>query len=301
MIDFTNLPVRNKTYAGANGSKISVLYNDELYMLKFPAVPAINKQMSYANGCISEYLGCHIFESIGIPVQKTLLGTYTKNGKQKIVVACKDFTADGLVLQDFASLKNTIIDSEHNGYGTELSDIVKTLQEQTAIDPKILTEWFWDMFIVDALIGNWDRHNGNWGFLYNTVTDEISLAPIYDCGSCLFPQANEEIMQKTLDDPAELEVRIFERPLSGIRKGGQKIQYFKFISSLENKDCNRALKRILPKIDMEKIYKIIEATPFISNLQKEFYKTILRERKERILDFSYQKLRKRERSKSQER
>ena len=74
-----------------------------------------------------------------------------------------------------------------------------------------------------------------------------------------------------------------------------------FISSLENKDCNRALKRILPKIDMEKIDKIIEATPFISDLQKEFYKTILCERKERILDFSYQKLRKRERSKSQER
>ncbi len=73
MIDFTNLPVRNKTYAGANGSKISVLYNNELYMLKFPAVPVINKDMSYANGCVSEYLGCHIFESIGIPVQKTML------------------------------------------------------------------------------------------------------------------------------------------------------------------------------------------------------------------------------------
>lgn len=301
MIDFTDFPVRNKTYAGANGSKISVLYNNELYMLKFPAVPAINKQMSYANGCVSEYLGCHIFESIGIPVQKTLLGTYTKNGKQKIVVACKDFTAGGLVLQDFASLKNTIIDSAHNGYGTELSDIVNTLEVQTAIDPKILTEWFWDMFIVDALIGNWDRHNGNWGFLYNTVTDEITLAPIYDCGSCLFPQADEEIMQKTLDDPAEREVRIFERPLSGIKTNGQKIQYFTFISSLENKDCNKALNRILPKVDMEKIYKIVDETPFISDLQKEFYKTMLRERKERILDFSYQKLRKRERSKSQER
>lgn len=104
MIDFTDLPIRNKTYAGANGSKISVLYNDELYMLKFPAVPSINKQISCANGCISEYLGCHIFESIGIPVQKTLLGTYTKNGKQKIVVACKDFTSVGLVLQDFFCL-----------------------------------------------------------------------------------------------------------------------------------------------------------------------------------------------------
>ena len=301
MIDFTNLPVRNKTYAGANGSKISVLYNNELYMLKFPAVPAINKEMSYANGCISEYLGCHIFESIGIPVQKTMLGTYTKNGKQKIVVACKDFTAGGLVLQDFASLKNTIIDSAHNGYGTELSDIVKTLEEQTAIDPKLLTDWFWDMFIVDALIGNWDRHNGNWGFLYNPETDKISLAPIYDCGSCLFPQADDEIMRKTLDDPAELEIRIFERPLSGIKTNGQKIQYFKFISSLVNKDCNKALKRILPRIDMNKIYKIVDETPFISDLQKEFYKTMLRERKEQILDFSYQKLRKRARSKSQER
>ena len=301
MIDFTNLPVRNKTYAGANGSKISVLYNNELYMLKFPAVPAINKEMSYANGCISEYLGCHIFESIGIPVQKTMLGTYTKNEKQKIVVACKDFTAGGLVLQDFASLKNTIIDSAHNGYGTELSDIVKTLEEQTAIDPKLLTDWFWDMFIVDALIGNWDRHNGNWGFLYNPETDKISLAPIYDCGSCLFPQADDEIMRKTLDDPAELEIRIFERPLSGIKTNGQKIQYFKFISSLENTDCNKALKRILPRIDMNKIYKIVDETPFISDLQKEFYKTMLRERKEQILDFSYQKLRKRERSKNRER
>ena len=290
MIDFTNLPVRKKTYAGANGSKLSVVYNDALYMLKFPAVPAINKEMSYANGCISEYIGCHIFESIGIPVQKTLLGTYSKNGKTKIVVACKDFAVGGLVLQDFASLKNTMIDSVHNGYGTELDDIVQTLEKQTAIDPQTLTEWFWDMFIVDALIGNWDRHNGNWGFLYNTVTDEISLAPIYDCGSCLFPQADADIMQKTLDDPAERDIRIFERPLSGIKINGQKIQYFKFISSLENEDCNRALQRILPRIHMEQLYQIVEETPFISALQKEFYKTMLRERKERILDFSYQKL-----------
>lgn len=301
MIDFTNLPVRNKTYAGANGSKISVLYNGKLYMLKFPTVPSINKEMSYANGCISEYLGCHIFESVGIPVQETLLGTYTKNGKQKIVVACKDFAANGLVLQDFASLKNTIIDSVHNGYGTELSDIIKTLEEQTAIDPQILSDRFWDMFIVDALIGNWDRHNGNWGFLYNSSTDEISLAPVYDCGSCLFPQADEEIMRRTLDDPAEREIRIFERPLSGIKMNGQKIQYFKFISSLQNKDCNKALKRILPQIDMEKINKMIDDTPFITDLQKDFYKTMLRERKERILDFSYQKLCKCERLKARER
>lgn len=36
MIDFTNAAVKNKAYAGANGSKISVVYNGEQYMLKFP-------------------------------------------------------------------------------------------------------------------------------------------------------------------------------------------------------------------------------------------------------------------------
>lgn len=50
-----------------------------------------------------------------------------------------------------------------------------------------------------------------------------------------------------------------------------------------------------------KISVLYDETLFISDLQKKFYKTMLRERKERILDFSYQKLRKRERSKGQER
>lgn len=290
MIDFTNLPTRRKTYTGANGSKICVVYNGQPYMLKFPALPSRNKEMSYTNGCASEYIGCHIFESIGIPVQETLLGTYTKNGKTKIVVACKDFTSSGIVLQDFASLKNTIIDSEHNGYGTELSDILRAMEEQQAVDPVMLQEWFWDIFIVDALIGNWDRHNGNWGFLYEVDTDKMTLAPIYDCGSCLFPQADEEIMQAVLDSQDERNLRIFQIPLSGIKIEGKKINYHDFIFSLENAGCNNALKRILPKINMKAINEIVDNTPYITDLQKQFYKIMLAERKEKILDVSYAKL-----------
>ena len=108
MIDFTNSIKKNKAYAGANGSKIAVVYNGEQYMLKFPPFPTINKGISYTNSCISEYIGCKIFESVLIPVQKTILGTYTSNGKTKIVVACKDFTKPGITIQDFVSLKNRI-------------------------------------------------------------------------------------------------------------------------------------------------------------------------------------------------
>ena len=296
-MDFTDLPRKNKTYAGANGSKISVDLHGELYMLKFPAVPSRSKDISYTNGCVSEYLGSHIFDIVGIPVQETLLGTFKRNGKEKIVVACKDFTTNDTVLQDFASLKNTIIDSEHNGYGTELSDILTAIDEQQAVDPYELKKHFWDMFIVDALIGNWDRHNGNWGFLYNRSTDEMEIAPIYDCGSCLFPQADKDIMQATIDDASERDLRVFTIPLSGIRQNGQKINYFDFLSSLTDPDCNAALKRIIPRIDMQKINTLIDETPYISDLQKTFYKTMLLERKEKILDKSLGLLKKRERNK----
>lgn len=296
IIDFTLLPKRNKAYAGANGNKISVIYEGEAYMVKFPSVPKKNTGMSYSNGCFSEYLGCQIYESIGIPVQKTLLGTYIVKGKKKIVVACRDFTSPGIVLQDFASLKNQMIDSERNGYGTELSDVIYTFAEQTAIEPSELTERFWNMFIVDTLIGNWDRHNGNWGFLYNTMTDEISLAPVYDCGSSLYPQADESIMKTVLENEKERNYRIFEIPTSAIMMDGKKIKYFSFISSLQNEDCNAALKRIVPRIDMDKIGKLVGETPLLTDLQKQFYLTMLREHKERILDFSLRALEEKEHS-----
>ena len=296
MIDFTDMPTTRKAYAGANGGKIAVIYDGEQYMLKFPPHPKHNKEMSYSNSCISEYLGSHIFEIIGIPVQETLLGTYTVKGKTKVVVACKDFTNHETVIQDFASLKNTLIDSGHNGYGTELSEILEAINEQSSIDPDVLKRFFWDMFIVDALIGNWDRHNGNWGFLYNSRTDEISIAPVFGCGSCLYPQADDSIMQVTLDDPAERDLRIFQIPFSAIRLNNQKIRYFDFISSLKDKGCNDALKRIVPRIDMKRITDLVNMTPYISELQKTFYLTMLKERKKKILDKSLQLLRKRERS-----
>ncbi len=290
IIDFTTLPKKNKAYAGANGNKISVIYQGEQYMLKFPPVPKRNKDMSYSNSCFSEYLGCQVYEIIGVPVQKTMLGLYKTKGKEKIVVACGDFTCPGVVLQDFASLKNQMIDSERSGYGTELEDILLTFEEQTAVDSKVLSDRFWDMFIVDALIGNWDRHNGNWGFLYDPHTDEMTLAPVYDCGSSLYPQADDDIMEAVLEDENERNYRIYETPTAAIMQGKKKIKYFDFISSLQNEACNQALQRVVPRIDMVRIEEMVNSTPFLSDLQKRFYITMLRERKLRILDFSLKAL-----------
>lgn len=291
MIDFTGSHLRNKTYSGANGNKISIVYNNEIYMLKFPALPTRTNEISYTNSCVSEYIGCKVFKSVDIPVQDVLLGMYTtKTGKVKTVVACKDFAINGLVLQDFASLKNRIVDSERNGYGTDLEEILLTIDEQQMLDRQLLNNRFWDMFIIDALIGNWDRHNGNWGFLYDSITDSISLAPVFDCGSCLFPQADEYMIKETLENKGKLNDKVYNRPTSAITIQGKRINYFDFISSCSNEDCNLALRRIYPRIDMNKIEDIVDSVAVISDDYKLFYKTILRARKERIIDYSFKKL-----------
>lgn len=41
---------------------------------------------------------------------------------------------------------------------------------------------------------------------------------------------------------------------------------------------------------IEKINRIVEEIPYITDLQKRFYKTMLNERKKKILDFSLSKL-----------
>ena len=290
MLDFTNLPTKKKAYGGANGSKLSVIYNDELYMLKLPMHASKNPNLSYTNSCTSEYLGCHIFNMLGIKAQETLLGTYKYHDKVKAVVACKDFTSPGVVILDFASIKNQIIDSASNGYGTELSDIIDTINKQTVVDSEELKEHFWNMFVVDAFIGNCDRHNGNWGFLYNQETDKLEIAPIFDCGSALFPHIDDELIKKVISSKAEMNARVYDIPTSAILIDGKRANYHKVITSLEYKDCNKAIKRIVPKIQLDYINKLIDNVEELSQLKKEFLKKILKLRKELILDAAFKKL-----------
>ena len=93
-------------------------------------------------------------------------------------------------------------------------------------------------------------------------------------------------MQDVLEKEEEINKRIFVYPTSAVEEDGKKIPYFDFISSLKNQDCNAALKRIYGRIDMERISRLIEETPFLEPVQGEFYRVMLQERKEKILDYS---------------
>lgn len=286
--NFNDYPTKKKTYGGANGNKLSIIIDNELYMLKLPQHATKNEQLSYANSSISEYLGSNIFKMLGMNTQDTLLGTFTYHNVERVSVACKDFEKNGFILKDFASVKNQIIDSNSNGYGTELNDILETIEKQELMDPVELSNHFWNMFVIDALIGNWDRHNGNWGFLYNQELDSIKLAPIYDCGSCLFPQLDNKSIEGILKDKQKFNARIYDFPTSAIMFNNKRINYYEFISSHSYKACDDALKRIAGKINIEKINELIDSVIYISENHKEFLKKILRARKDIIIDKNLQ-------------
>lgn len=116
-----------------------ILLTAKLIILNIKEEKEVNE---YSNTCLSEYVTCHILESLGLNVQKTLLGTYSLNGKEKIVVACKDFTASGNVLKQFVELKNSQIESSKNGYGTELEEVIETIEMQAIYGEKKLKDFF---------------------------------------------------------------------------------------------------------------------------------------------------------------
>lgn len=288
MMDFSTCKVnRFKYYGGKNGHKLSILCHNERYMLKFPPLNPAKNNSRYTNSCFSEDICCRIFNSVGIRAQKTVLGVYREKSKEKIVVACKDFEQSPWKLQEFAELKNSCIETSQSGYGTELTEVLETIAQQQIMDPIVLESFFWDMFIVDAFIGNFDRHNGNWGFLLNEQEEKAVIAPVYDCGSCLYPQISDENIAAIMEDEEQIDARIFVFPTSALKQGGEKINYATFITGLKRQGCNGALKRIFPRIDMETINQIIDETPYISEIRKRFYKKMLEARKEAILDVAY--------------
>ena len=140
-------------------------------------------------------------------------------------------------------------------------------------------EKFWDMFVIDSLIGNTDRHNGNWGFLLNKTTGKVSFSPIYDCGSCLNPMLEDE----EIENMSQIELKnLAINCYSCIKENGKKINYMSYIRQMQNEECNHAIKRLFSSINIEEINKFIDNIECISNIRKDFYKNIIEQRYEII-------------------
>ena len=291
--DITDLLKTNyyyKAYGGANGNKVAMKIDDKIYMVKFPPHKKNNNLNSYTNGTISEYVSCKIIETMNIDVQKTFLSKVRIGNKEKIVVVCEDFENENWSLFEFAMIKNTCVNSESGGYNTELSDILNSIHEQWFVSSEELEDYFWTLFFVDTLLGNFDRHNGNWGLLINNEKGLSKPSPIYDCGSCLYPQLDDSTMKDFLSNQEEIDKRIFVFPQSILKINGSKINYYNYLISTDNQRCMEIFEELYDRIDLNLINQVIDETPYISDIRKKFYKTMIQNRFEKIIEPMYAKI-----------
>ncbi|MCI8352397.1 MAG: CtkA family protein [Clostridia bacterium] len=277
MINFTNAVEEFNNYKGSEKKK-TLIYNKKKYLVKFPdPIREKNKNISYINNAFSEYIGSNVFKIIGFDVQNTILGKYEYNGKEKIVCACEDFTNDDNVLYEFENL--ALSTNPDKKIETELKDILEVIEESKMIDTEETKQKFWDMFVIDSLIGNTDRHNGNWGFLLNKNTGKVKLSPIYDCGSALNPMLEDnEIERINETELKNLSINCY----SCLKENGKKINCMEYIKKMENEECNNAIKRLFLNINIDEINTFIENVECMSGVRKDFYKKIIAMRYEII-------------------
>lgn len=290
MTDFSEAKVLINSYEGA-AQKIKILYNNEIYMLKFSErlEPTNNPdQASYKTSPLSEYIACHIFEQLGIPTQETILGTY----QGRTVVACKDFIENqhnpNLTLIEFKKLENSFLGSSSAGGKTPLLENINEIFLHHEALGNLRSEAekrYWQTFIGDALIGNFDRHAGNWGYILDKAKNEIiSLAPVYDCGSSFYPKLNEQAMLDLIQNKEAMTERIKKFPTAALRIGRSKVKYHEFLVGEQGEKARQALKELLPHINIDNMTNLIQNTPLLSPIQKKFYTTLIQVRNEVILE-----------------
>lgn len=284
-LDVTSYPLSGKPYGGA-GKKIALEIDNETYLVKLPEhIRQKKRDTSYSNSCICEYIGSQIAQSIGLEAQDTYLGVYD----ERVVVLCKDFVPPNCYLGSFSELQNKIYSYESSIKSTDIEETMKYIDNQDIIEPTKLKEQFFNQFVFDALIGNTDRHNGNWGYLYNQETREYTIAPIYDCGSSLNHLTSLEEKTFFATNTDRLHENIKGSVSSIIKYDNRRMDYYQFITNNRNiehpyqEELAAAITTIAPRVDMEKIHNIIENTPYISRIEKDFYKSLTSARNELII------------------
>jgi len=287
MIDFDKGVKRFSDYGGSE-RKGAVEYDGCLYMIKFPDRARAKKTvLSYINNQYSEHLGCQIFRLCDFETQETELGHYTDyKGERKLVVGCKDFTQDGSRLYEFARLGKIIIGSDKN-MGTALESVDEIIDNHELIkDKEEIRAQFWDMFIIDALLGNKNRHLGNWGLL---VKDNVvKFAPIYDCGSTLSSLMDDSDMAVRLETPEDFKNKEFNI-MSCYRENGKRIVYHEIFKN-SPKNLKEAIMRVVPKIDIQKICELVDTIETMSEVRKQYLQKALLLRYTEIIKPAWDKL-----------
>lgn len=281
MLDITKYNSFISLYGGSEVKKTYYI-DGKKYMVKFPdPVREIKNNISYVNNQYSEYIGCKIFEIFDIDVQNVSLVRCIIGNKEKIAVMCEDFLKDDEDLIEFKNLSYSL--NLEKKYTNELSDIFEMINSLDNMDDKELFEdKFWRIFVVDTLIGNVDRHLGNWALI--SKNNRYRLSPVYDCGSSLHPLLSEDEISNILHSSELKNISINLK--TAYKLNGKTLNYLDVYKLMPDK-LKDALLYIYNLIDMNRIKDIIYSIDTLSDTMKDFYYSTIMFRKSEIIDKYY--------------
>lgn len=278
---------RNGTYGGKAGDKEGITINGEYWIVKYPkSTKGMKGDLdSYTTSPLSEYIGSHIYHILGIDAHETMLGV--RNGK--LVVACKDFCKNEGSLREIRTLKNiyneelsrkleeSISSTSEDAHFIPIEVMMTHLQYNPILQsiPDIQNR-FWEQFIVDMLINNNDRNNGNWGVLYEN--GNYRLAPVFDNGAAFSNKVPDRKLAIILSDEKST-FQSIASCTSVYTDGGHHI-HGKDMVKINDEGFMQTARNLVPVIEnrMNEIRDFINDIPekcndmeICSNVRKQFY------------------------------
>ena len=238
--DFSNLSVVNTVLEGFT-PKICVTDSTHTYILKF----AKQKGNTLIRDYVTEFLGSNLAQALGYKVQNVALGRF--NGNECCAIEMFDkaiVTFDGMGSStkdsDFVYDLDTLLSFpfEPSKFSTNVENYVR---------------YVWHVFALDLFLGNFDRHENNWGF--HKTSHGYVPAPLFDFGSCLSPKYIDGV-----PDGLNLEHDLVYNTRCAIKyQGTKKKNYFELISLYKNnKWLHEALVDLCYKVDSVDLGNIIK-------------------------------------------
>ncbi|PWK08434.1 HipA domain-containing protein [Tumebacillus permanentifrigoris] len=146
-----------------------------------------------------------------------------------------------------------------------------------------------DMIVFDALVGNTDRHQDNFGIITHLETAQIVFAPLYDNASCLGRELLIPDVQEKMTNPTSFEAYISRSP-SLIRTGTAKrgTKHFNLLESILEGSFSKEMRIAMDKVEFlasREIEQIVHSVPseVMHDEYKRFVIRLLTTRRDRLL------------------
>lgn len=189
------------TRTDTDGFQLKALSRDRKFFLKSQAILS----EVYMNDWAVEVIASDICKGLKIPCVEQKACEISYEGKIYKGVCSKNFELDGLTFVSFKRLMDRA--------GIEMKDefvplppieklkwCAKVLSDEGRLPYPETEKYMLDLAVIDCLVGNVDRHNGNFGLFFNVHTGKYEIPLIFDNGMGLFENDYYRDKYETFDE-----------------------------------------------------------------------------------------------------